>query len=126
MFSSDDSVIASEKVVNGCKKSYTKIKFLNKIALTNCVKLNIIEYKEIAIMPKTITLRVEDNIYNTLKRAAEGDRRTISNFMEYAALNYVINNNIVDDDELKEVMVFEKDIKRGLEDVKKGRYKIIE
>jgi len=77
-------------------------------------------------MPKTITLRVEDNIYNTLKRAAEGDRRTISNFMEYAALNYVINNNIVDDDELKEVMVFEKDIKRGLEDVKKGRYKIIE
>jgi len=76
-------------------------------------------------MPKTITLRVEDNIYNTLKRAAEGDRRTISNFMEYAALNYVINN-IVDDDELKEVMVFEKDIKRGLEDVKKGRYKIIE
>ena len=94
--------------------------------MTNCVKLNIIEYKEIVIMPKTITLRVEDNIYNTLKRAAEGDRRTISNFMEYAALNYVINNNIVDDDELKEVMVFEKDIKRGLEDVKKGRYKIIE
>jgi len=77
-------------------------------------------------MPKTITLRVEDNIYNTLKRAAEGDRRTISNFMEYAALNYVFNSNIVDDDELKEVMVFEKDIKRGLEDVKKGRYKIIE
>ena len=76
-------------------------------------------------MPKTITLRVEDSVYNTLKRAAEGDRRSISNFMEYAAINYVLNNNIVDDDEFKEAMAFEKDIKKGLEDVKNGRYKII-
>ena len=77
-------------------------------------------------MPKTITLRVEDSVYNTLKRAAEGDRRTISNFMEYAAINYVLNNNIVDDDEFKEAMAFEKNIKKGLEDVKNGRYKIID
>jgi uncharacterized protein (DUF1778 family) len=76
-------------------------------------------------MGKTITLRVEDNIYNTLKRAADGDRRTISNFMEYAAINYILNNNVVDDDEMKELMFFEKDIKKGLEDIKKGRYKII-
>jgi predicted transcriptional regulator len=76
-------------------------------------------------MAKTITLRVDDNIYNTLKRAADGDRRTISNFVEYATINYIFNNNIVDDDEMKELVVFEKDIKKGLEDVKKGRYKII-
>jgi len=77
-------------------------------------------------MPKTITLRVEDSVYNTLKRAAEGDRRTISNFMEYAAINYILNNNIVNDDEFKETMAFEKNIKKGLEDVKNGRYKIID
>jgi predicted transcriptional regulator len=76
-------------------------------------------------MGKTITLRVEDNVYNTLKRAADGDRRTISNFMEYATINYIFNNNVVDDDEMKELMFFEKDIKNGLEDIKKGRYKII-
>jgi uncharacterized protein (DUF1778 family) len=76
-------------------------------------------------MGKTITLRVEDNIYNTLKRAADGDRRTISNFIENAAINYILNNNVVDDDEMKELMFFEKDIKKGLEDIKKGRYKII-
>ena len=76
-------------------------------------------------MPKTITLRIEDSVYNMLKRAAEGDRRTISNFMEYAAINYVLNNNIVDDDEFKEAMAFEKNIKKGLADVKNGRYKII-
>jgi predicted transcriptional regulator len=76
-------------------------------------------------MAKTITLRVDDNIYNTLKRAADGDRRTISNFIEYATINYIFNNNIVDDNEMKELVVFEKDIKKGLEDVKKGRYKIL-
>jgi predicted transcriptional regulator len=76
-------------------------------------------------MPKTITLRVEDNVYNTLKRAADGDRRTISNFIEYATINYVFNNNIVDDEEMKEIMFFEKDLNKGLEDIKKGRYKII-
>jgi uncharacterized protein (DUF1778 family) len=76
-------------------------------------------------MTKTITLRVDENVYNTLKRAADGDRRTISNFLEYAAINYVFNNNVVDDDEMKETMFFEKDMKKGLNDIKKGRYKII-
>lgn len=77
-------------------------------------------------MAKTITLRIDDNVYNTLKRAADGDRRTISNYIEYATINYVFNNNLVDDNEMKEIMFFEKDIKKGLDDIKKGRYKIIE
>ena len=77
-------------------------------------------------MAKTITLRVDDSIYNTVKRAADGDRRTISNFIEYATINYIFNNNIVDDNEMKEIMFFKKDIKKGIDDVEKGRYKIIE
>ncbi|MDR0456910.1 MAG: CopG family transcriptional regulator [Treponema sp.] len=76
-------------------------------------------------MTKTITLRVDENVYKTLKRAADGDRRTISNFLEYAAINYVFNNNVVDDDEMKETVFFKKDMNKGLEDIKKGRYKII-
>ena len=77
-------------------------------------------------MAKTITLRVDDAIYNTLKRAADGDRRTISNYIEYATMNYIFNNNIVDDTEMNETKYFEKDIKKGIEDIKKRRYKIIE
>jgi uncharacterized protein (DUF1778 family) len=76
-------------------------------------------------MPKTITLRVDDSTYITLKRAADGERRTISNFIEYAAVNYIFNNNAVDDKEMNEISHFEKDIKRGLDDIKSGRYKII-
>jgi len=76
-------------------------------------------------MAKTITLRIEDNVYNILKRAADGDRRTISNYVEYATINYIFNNNIVDDNEMKEIMFFEKDIDNGLDDIENGRYKII-
>jgi predicted transcriptional regulator len=77
-------------------------------------------------MAKTITLRVDDNVYNTLKRAAEGDRRTISNFIEYATVNYIFNSTTVDDAEMNEILLFEKDLKKGLSDIKNGRYKIIE
>jgi uncharacterized protein (DUF1778 family) len=76
-------------------------------------------------MGKTITLRVEDTVYDTLKRAADGDRRTISNFIEYAAINYIFDNNVVDDNEMNELLNFKKDLKRGLEDIKRGRFKII-
>jgi len=76
-------------------------------------------------MAKTITLRVDDNIYNTLKRAADGDRRTISNYIEYATMNYIFNSNVVDDIEMNETLFFGKDMKKAIEDIKKGRYKII-
>ena len=76
-------------------------------------------------MAKTITLRVDDNVYNTLKRAADGDRRTISNFIEYASINYILNNNFVDETEMNEILKHENDLKKGLADIKKRRYKII-
>ena len=76
-------------------------------------------------MAKTVTLRIDDSVYNTLKRAADGDRRTISNFIEYATVNYILNNNTVDDNEMNEILSFEKDLKKGLNDIKGGRYKIV-
>jgi predicted transcriptional regulator len=76
-------------------------------------------------MAKTITLRVDDNIYNTLKRAANGDKRTMSNFIEYATMNYIFNNNVIDDDEMNEILAYEKDLKTGLNDIKRGQFKIV-
>jgi predicted transcriptional regulator len=76
-------------------------------------------------MGKTITLRVDDDVYNTLKRAADGDRRTISNFIEYAAVHYVFNRNVVDDNEMHEIAAFDKGLQKGMEDIERGRYKII-
>ena len=76
-------------------------------------------------MAKTITVRVGETTYNIFKKAAEGQRRTISNYLEYAALNFTVNETVVDDEEMKEILSFEKDLKKGLKDISAGRYKVI-
>ncbi len=47
-------------------------------------------------MAKTVTVRIDDSTYRRIKSAAEAERRTISNFMEYATLSYVENSSFVD------------------------------
>ena len=76
-------------------------------------------------MPKTITVRIDDNVYDIFKKAAEGQKRTISNYLEFATLNYIVNETVVDDIEMNEILSFSKDIKKGLNDISAGRYKVI-
>jgi predicted transcriptional regulator len=76
-------------------------------------------------MAKTITVRLEDTMYDIFKKAAEGQKRTISNYLEYAALNFTVSETVVDDSEMKDILAFEKDIKKGLTDISAGRYKVI-
>jgi len=76
-------------------------------------------------MAKTITVRLDETSYDIFKKAAEGQKRTISNYLEYAALNFTVNESIVDDEEMKEILAFEKDLKKGLKDISAGRYKVI-
>jgi predicted transcriptional regulator len=77
-------------------------------------------------MAKTVTVRVDDDIYNIFKKAADGQRRTISNYIEYATLNYTINESVVDDEEMNEILACSIDIEKGIKDISAGRYKIIE
>jgi len=79
-------------------------------------------------MPKTITVRIEENIYDLFKKAADGERRTISNFIEYATLAYLTNDIFVSDEEMDEILSDKKlvtSIKAGKADYKKGKYKIV-
>jgi len=76
-------------------------------------------------MTKTITVRLEENVYEIFKKAAEGQKRTISNYIEYATLNYTVNETVVDDIEMNEILSFEDQINKGLSDISAGRYKII-
>ena len=76
-------------------------------------------------MAKTITVRLDDTVYYMFKKAAEGQKRTISNYIEYATLNYKVNETLVDDAEMTEIMEHTEDIKKGLSDISAGRYKII-
>jgi hypothetical protein len=80
-------------------------------------------------MPKTITLRVDDTVYDIVKKASDGERRPISNFIEYATLSYITNEISVSDQEMKEILsdpVLVKELRKGLQEVKKGKYKIVE
>ena len=77
-------------------------------------------------MARTITVRIDDSTYNIFKLAADGQKRTISNYLEYATLNYTMNETIVDDIEMNEILKYEEDIKKGLSDISAGRYRIID
>ena len=55
-------------------------------------------------MPKTITIRLKDDIYKLFAEAARADNRTISNLIETAALNNVREQQFVDDTEMAEIM----------------------
>jgi predicted transcriptional regulator len=79
-------------------------------------------------MTKTITVRIDDATYNKIKSAADSERRTISNFMEYAALSYVENSCFVADEEMNDVqgdMNLISNLKQSLEDIKEGQYRIV-
>ncbi len=79
-------------------------------------------------MSKTITIRLENDIYDIFKKAAQGERRTISNFLEYAALAYLTNDIYVQDDEMNEIIKDKgliKNIKKGIKDIENGKYKIV-
>ena len=77
-------------------------------------------------MTRTITVRIDDSTYDIFKLAADGQKRTISNYLEYATLNYTMNEAVVDGTEMNEILKYEKDIKKGLSDISAGRYRIID
>ena len=78
-------------------------------------------------MPKTVTLRIDDNEYKTFKKYADVENRTLSNFIETATLKYIQENELVDEFEMEEIIhnsELNHSIKRGLQDAakRKGRF----
>jgi uncharacterized protein (DUF1778 family) len=77
---------------------------------------------------KTVTMRVDDSIYDMIKLAAEGQKRNLSNFIEFATLQYLTSSQFVENDEMAEIMndkELVKNLMDGLEDFKKGDYTIV-
>jgi len=77
---------------------------------------------------KTVTMRVDDSIYQMIKTAADGQRRNISNFIEYATLQYLTSSQYVSDTEMNEILndkELVKNLKIGLEEAKNRDYTIV-
>jgi len=78
-------------------------------------------------MPKTVTLRLDNDVYRTFREAAETERRSLSNLIETAALARIREQQFVDDHEMLEILHHEKLLKRlraGSRDARarKGRF----
>lgn len=78
-------------------------------------------------MSRTVTLRLKDGVYERLRALAEGDNRSLSNFIETATLRYLDQEEHVDEFEMQEIrgnQPLNESIARGLEDAKarRGRY----
>ena len=96
--------------------------------------MNKIEYNSLYVYSnkgdsmKTVTMRVDDNIYKTIKLAAEGQKRNISNFIEFATMQYLLTDQYVDELEMKEILqdrVLLDNLEGGFNDLKAGDYTIV-
>jgi len=77
---------------------------------------------------KTVTMRVDDDIYKTIKLAAEGQKRNISNFIEFATMQYLVTDQYVDEYEMREISqdkALLENLEGGFNDLKVGDYTIV-
>lgn len=63
-------------------------------------------------MAKTVTLRLEDDVYEELREAAVAERHPLSNLIETSALSKVREAQFVDDAEMAEILSNEDLIRR--------------
>jgi uncharacterized protein (DUF1778 family) len=78
-------------------------------------------------MPKTVTLRLKDEVYKAFVEAAQAENRPLSNFIETAAFARIREQQFVDDLEMAEILANQDLIKRinkGSQQVRtrKGRF----
>ena len=80
-------------------------------------------------MAKTITVRIDDDTYDLIKKAASGQKRSISNFIEYATMAYLTDDSFISDEEMEEILKNEKLLKsfnQAEKDINKNDYRIVE
>ena len=78
-------------------------------------------------MPKTVTLRLDDEVYRRFRALADADNRPLSNFIETAALRYIENEQFVDAFEMDEIRGnrdLNESLQRGVRDAeaRRGRF----
>lgn len=73
-------------------------------------------------MPKTVTLRLDEPVYQLFKEVAERENRPISNFIETAVMRFVREHESVDEFEMAEIrgnIELNRSLKRGYQDARK-------
>ena len=78
-------------------------------------------------MSRTVTLRLDDEVYRRFRALADADNRPLSNFIETAVLRYLEGEQFVDVFEMDEIRAnrdLNDSMKRGLRDAgeRRGRF----
>ncbi|NLI77071.1 MAG: CopG family transcriptional regulator [Candidatus Riflebacteria bacterium] len=79
-------------------------------------------------MPKTVTLRLKDDIYQLFSRLADQENRPLSNFIETAALRFIRETETVDEFEMNEIREnkpLNRSLKRALQEVHRRQGKFV-
>ncbi|HEX7320111.1 MAG TPA: CopG family transcriptional regulator [bacterium] len=76
-------------------------------------------------MPKTITIRLKDDIYDLFKKAADGEKRSISNFIEWATYSYLYEELFVSNNEMKDILKDKSSLNVGIKEAKQGKYHLV-
>ena len=80
-------------------------------------------------MGKTVTLRLNDEVYQALVEAARADNRLLSNLIETAALAKIREQQFVDDAEMAEIQANQnlvKRIRKGSRDARAGKGQFVD
>lgn len=80
-------------------------------------------------MPKTVTLRLKDDIYNIFMEAALSENRPLSNLIETAAIRKIREQQFVDDAEMAEILAdnnLVNRIKQGSKEARRRKGRFIE
>ena len=80
-------------------------------------------------MSKTVTLRLDEKIYNLFRNLARSENRPLSNFIETSVLRFIENSQFVDEFEMAEIQNnqdLNRSLKRALKDVKARRGRFVE
>jgi uncharacterized protein (DUF1778 family) len=79
-------------------------------------------------MSKTVTLRLDDEVYDLFLKAAKSENRPLSNLIETAALSRIREQQFVDDTEMSEILANESLLKRmqkGARESKLGKGRFV-
>jgi predicted transcriptional regulator len=80
-------------------------------------------------MPKTVTLRLKDDLYELFSRLANQENRPLANFIETAALRHIQDAEYVDEFEMAQInddKDLQRRLKSGIEDARAHRGRFIE
>ncbi|MCD6586129.1 MAG: hypothetical protein J7K96_10245 [Desulfobacteraceae bacterium] len=75
-------------------------------------------------MSKTVTLRLNERLYNIFRNLAVSENRTLSNFIETSVLRFIEHNQFVDEYEMTEIKnnkELKASLNRAFEDVNAQR-----